>query len=414
MPRHTRTNAALLALALLWPAAGSAAQQDNSEGGDSDPPPPQAPATLIARELLVLQTDHYGKNANDADLIDSTLGYPFKTWDRVKLPENADAMDTTPMPLGLITFEGRINQPVAARLELTSQDAFVHAFWPSTAIKGTRFIEWYPMAQAGNSQSAQAFNSPRHWLRPLRRSADRAWLQLPAPRAVEKENFLLYDVSLPFASGLTLQDADDKGYRLSATDPSGQQDDPPITLLIRKTAGGWSSFASQPPWPEQGVAIAGEQLRSEPGRPLAQSLEPLTGELAERGYNQAERDIAVGMIGSAGLSDTQMALVYILPDGAIDPHIALELTPEPDELIRSAIVVVTNVDPGLGKDIDRLIIDLASEDWPTRDKAHKQLLKLGQVAYEKLSAELDNPDPEVAFRARQIVEALRYRTKARR
>ncbi|MHC5078991.1 MAG: HEAT repeat domain-containing protein [Planctomycetota bacterium] len=61
------------------------------------------------------------------------------------------------------------------------------------------------------------------------------------------------------------------------------------------------------------------------------------------------------------------------------------------------------------KRIDPLIRDLAAESFEKRTAATKALIAIGKPAAEKLEAVLESPDPEVRFRARFILHAIRWK-----
>jgi hypothetical protein len=65
------------------------------------------------------------------------------------------------------------------------------------------------------------------------------------------------------------------------------------------------------------------------------------------------------------------------------------------------------------KEIDRLVAELGSDDYQTREAAHKKLEKIGEAALPALEKALTSKDLEVRRRARMIVEPLRKRIRER-
>ncbi len=55
-----------------------------------------------------------------------------------------------------------------------------------------------------------------------------------------------------------------------------------------------------------------------------------------------------------------------------------------------------------------LVRELGSEDWSTRTRAESGLAELGRPALEGLRRAMESPDPEVAWRARRIVEGIEW------
>eukprot|EP00752_Nemacystus_decipiens_P017329 g15525.t1 len=347
--------------------------------------------------------DRYDATANNHKLLPTALPAAIpKTGRDKRTAETAEGQNAR-MPLGILTFEGRIDEPIKLRIELNSAAGGVQAHWPKDAKVGREMIQWESLQEAEDGQRSEAFGDQGGWLAGLRDSDDRLWLR--TRDTLRKERFLLYDTSFGFKPAIGLELADGQ-YRLKTEPP--RQPAPPITLMLRKTDAGWSSDTLTPPWPSPNPAIAGEAPSSaEPS--LRQALAPIKDLLTKRGYNEQEVQLALGMIASAGFDQSRFSLVYVLPDGVIDEHIQLKIKPEPDQIVRTAIVVVNNVDPDLGSRVNSLIDDLGSDHWIKRDHAQRELTALGQAAIKKIQPLRDHEDPEVAFRARQILEAYEWK-----
>lgn len=373
---------------------------------DDEPAPPPEP-TLTVRELVVLQTDRYGETANDTTAIASTLFVPINQAGRLKLEGGPEAQADAPMPVGLISFEGEIEKPLRVRLDLVSEEGAFHAHYPNDAIKGDRAVEWIQVQQATDQQRPDPPELDGHWLQILRESDDRLWLRTRDP--LRKERFLLYDASLPFKPALKLDQAD-AGMTLSSTsDASG----PPLAIVVNETETGWQAAATQGPWAnEAGVPIDLAGSDSTQANTAKAALSPLADLLAQRGYNPQEIETAIDIVAGARLNTSTMSLVYVLPEGEIDKHIWLRFRPEPDRVVRTAIVVVNNVDPGLGNRLDKLVEGLGDERWAVREKCQRELEAIGLAAIRRVQAARDHPDPEVAFRVRQILDAYDLRQQA--
>lgn len=366
--------------------------------------PQSATPELVLRDLLVVQADRYDTTANNPALIPTTLSTPIKHRGRSKRRSIDGAYVLKPMPIGLITIEGQLTEPMKLRLTLESGRDRFHAHWPSTAIVGSQFIQWQDLAGADESVPAELFNDEMAWLEPIRASEDRLALQTRGVPTCER--MFIYDASFKFKPALKL-DMEADQYSLSSESPD--QAAPPITVLLRKTDKGWTGDQVAAPWTRPSVKIAGKLGKDNAPIALTEALTPIADLLDQRGYNANEIELALGMIASAGLETSSMSLVYVLPVGIIDEHIRLQVRPTPDQLIRTTIIVLNNVDPNLGSQVNALLDDLSSDKWIVRDRAQQQLTALGQAAIKKVQQLKDNKDPEVAFRARQILEAYDWK-----
>lgn len=373
--------------------ADSVAPQEETQPAEPEP-------TLTLRELVVLQTDRYGDTANNPQLLTTTLFNPIRHQGRAKRVNQDGGYEYAPMPLGLVTFEGAITEPIKLRLTLQSGRDQFHAHWPSDAIIGEKFLQWQDLSAAGVDDRAIPIAQKEDWLDPLRESDDRVWLQSRAGQF--KERFLLYDASFRFKPSIDLTFAGGQ-YSLKSNVP--EQAAPPLCVLVRKNDDGWTSDAVAAPWPQPSTPLAKKVSDSTAVPTLNQALAPIKELLVTRGYNEQEIKMALGMIAAAGFETSKFSLVYILPVGIIDEHIRLQIKPAPDQVIRTAIVVVNNIDPDLGSQVNALLDDLGSDQWLKRDRAQRELINLGQAAIKKVQQLKNHKNPEIAFRARQILDA---------
>ena len=400
------TRARSIALVLLLAGAPVALAQ-----ADETAPHPQAqlaqaelvaqsePA-LVMRELLVLQTDRYDNIANNPKLIQTTLFSPIPHKSRAKRVDANGDYAFVPMPLGLITFQGQIDEPMKLRLTLDDPRDRFHGHWPADTIQNNRFLEWQDLGTTAARRQTIPFPERNDWLSTLRASDNRTWFQ--SRDGLSKERFILYDPSIHFTSAISLSSTN-AYYQASNAHPD--QAPPPLCVLIRKTESGWSSDTIAAPWPSKTVVIASKKSGADSATTLVQALAPVAERLTSRGYNEQEIELALAMTGSTGFDNSSMSLVYILPDGVIDEHIRLQVKPMPDQIIRTAIVVVKNVNPDLSSVINALLDDLGSDQWAKRDQAQRELITLGKAAIKKVQQLESNKDPEIAFRARLILEA---------
>lgn len=402
--RRARHLAAAVLLAFALPASPQDSAPDQPPVGQP-PAQVQAPAPLVLRELLVVQADRYDDTANNPKLHQTALPAKISKLGRDKLVDATDQYQYRPMPVGLLTFEGEIKEPMTVRIKLRAAASRFQAYFPDEdAIIGKQLLGWDTVRQANDEQQVETFGEQGQWLANLRGSEDRVWLQ--SRDTLRKERFLLYDASFKYKPTIDLAFADDQ-YVLKTSAP--EQAAPPLCLLVRKQDSGWAADTLSAPWPQPSPVIA-QKNAGKAGLPdLAQVLGPIQELLEQRGYNAQEIELAVQMIGAAGFEKPGMSLVYILPVGLIDEHIELAITPKPDKLIRTAIIVVNNVDPDLGSQVKALIADLGSDQWIKRDRAQRELIERGKAAIKQVQPLRNSKDPEIAFRARQILDAYDWK-----
>lgn len=400
-----------IALLLLAFAPLSIAQTDtpqtltepDSDAQSKPTDPSQRPSIaeegFVLRELLVLHADRYDDTANNPKLIPTTLSAPVKHAGRDKRVDPDGAPVYTAMPVGLITFQGQLTEPLKLRLTLGDPRDRFHAHWPGNTIEGSRFVQWQADAINDEAIPVASFADSHDWLATLRTSNDRVWVQSIGSQI--KERFVLYDVSLKFKPAIDLSVTNDQ-YRLTLK--GGKPVAPPLSLLLRKTQDGWSADALAAPWPSK-TSVISTRSNDSAAAPitLAEALAPIKGLLAAQGYTEQEIEVALAMVASAGFDKSNMSLVYILPNGETDRYVRLQVRPTPDKLIRTTIVVVNNVDPDLSSVVNALLDDLGSEDWLKRDRAQRELTTLGQAAIKKVQQLKNSDDPEIAFRAQQIL-----------
>ncbi|OHB77728.1 MAG: hypothetical protein A2Z34_03130 [Planctomycetes bacterium RBG_16_59_8] len=85
-------------------------------------------------------------------------------------------------------------------------------------------------------------------------------------------------------------------------------------------------------------------------------------------------------------------------------------------MLRNAFIAVliflTAVDTALRAQdegvIDALIRDLGDDDWDTREKAVEELVKIGKEALPRAEIASRSDDPEVAARAKRVVEWIKF------
>lgn len=82
----------------------------------------------------------------------------------------------------------------------------------------------------------------------------------------------------------------------------------------------------------------------------------------------------------------------------------MEISPEPKEVLRSAIVIIVNGDPDFSLRIKELIAQLGATSWKKREVAQTTLSKFLLPARVQLREALKNKDLEIVHRAEQLLE----------
>lgn len=135
--------------------------------------------------------------------------------------------------------------------------------------------------------------------------------------------------------------------------------------------------------------------------------ESLTDSLRQVGLTEKETELLLGR-GLGNLFETkEMLVLFRLPPDAIEERLPMVAYPAPRKTVRTALVLVRNLDPKIKDEVQKLIADLGAEKYSVREAAEKRLLELGRLAVPALkeAAKPANKDLEVVFRAERILLA---------
>jgi hypothetical protein len=187
-----------------------------------------------------------------------------------------------------------------------------------------------------------------------------------------------------------------------------------VKTALVKVAGG---NAAQPATPGQPAAdqapaaqLAGDPVEVEMSAPLAddaQNLAAARKELAnglkKQGLSEAELALFMDRAAPAIFGAEETIVVCRLPAEMIEERLPLVTYPAALKTVRTALVVLRNVDPKLKEDVNRLVTNLGAADYAQREAASTRLMQLGRLAVPALKAALKSPDVEVQFRAEKIL-----------
>lgn len=144
-------------------------------------------------------------------------------------------------------------------------------------------------------------------------------------------------------------------------------------------------------------------------RPVSkqQILEFWSKYLGNQGLGKPEVDHLLRILREYAFREDQATVVYCMDEGFLDKSIPLEITPYPDVLRRTAIVILVDADPALQNHIDQLIAQLGDPVWAKREQAQKQLEEYGRAAQKQLQQATKHKDLEIVYRSEQLLEQIK-------
>jgi len=397
---------------------------------------------LVVRDLALLLVDHYGEKLNDRSLYQCTLPASGSS-DRARA---TSAVRNHATPLGVLTFAGNEKDRIDITLEAKGGD--VLAVWPSGKVSGNR-VHW------NNVETLVVGDSPvslrkDHWLAKLRES-DRLYVKIKG----KTDKALLYDIEASYTPSLELTNNADR-YTLRNTGVTVIHD---VTLYSPRGDNSWSvgrvgRLPGMPEPPGETASLLAEEASSDneahsnaaeveaeadgqfkdsdkvsadsssvtsarstntvditltelpviEGVGVLDSWEQL---LKDHGYGDAEVRWALSVLERFALDIEQATLVYRLDPDHVEDMFALDVSPDPDNVLRTAIVIHINADPDMQARIGSLIRKLGDENWNVRESAHARLKELVIPARRLLERARENEDMEIVYRAEQLLEELK-------
>lgn len=365
-------------------------------------------------------------------------------------PSPPKPSDAIPQPLGAVTFEGSPSEDLDVLLEYDNS-ARVLARWPHTEMRSTRTL-WAKLKLAPSPMAPSTAFPTNSWLTPLR-NADRLAIEFNK----RTEKFLLYDISIKSPTTIELE-ATDNGYKArnigssviqdvtvyrplsngkfraafakelpgAAKDLTPAPQAAPVARpvpqrkgvvaqafqgLATAIAGQPAPAAANPPAnaqpavvpssiPQHEIAWIGEEKTQEE---LISDWKPL---LAAQGLGDAEIAHVQAILKERAFDKDSARVVFRLDPAAIEKLAPLEVSPQPDKVVRVWLMIYDGADPEIKTRIAQLIADLGDTSYQKRMNAKAQLLKIGPTAVPQLSAEKNNKDVEIAFRVEEILEEL--------
>jgi len=424
----------------------------------------QDKSKLIVRDVGVYLVSAHGKKMNDASLFRSSLpGYMQSR----RLSADAEESEN-PTPLGLITFEGPEVKDIDILVEFPSGRFLSH--WPTSRIQSRR-IYWrsrsllksgpasyqlpesswlHPLQNAdrlfvsGNGKSErfilydiEIIHSP---VISLTHAADGFQVQSREPGGLQHltviqptkdpENWKLAAVNSVPGLQKKLPGKPQPGDKTKT-----EKNDPLSDAELKVKAAAEKAkqlkvlgdqLKNVGALPQLLPAASGNQQKKKAARKSQTKVEsvkvpyldaqPVSRQsvldfwakyLSERGLGQPEIDHLLLILNEYGFREDQATVVYCMDEGFLDKSIPLEITPYPDVLRRTALVILVDADPALQKQIDQLIAQLGDPVWAKREQAQQQLEEYGRAAQKQLQQATKNKDLEIVFRSEQILEKIK-------
>ncbi|MCA9018074.1 MAG: hypothetical protein KDA77_22320, partial [Planctomycetaceae bacterium] len=139
----------------------------------------------------------------------------------------------------------------------------------------------------------------------------------------------------------------------------------------------------------------------------AQALAEWDKQLVALGLGTPEVTHVLKILGQHAFREDQATVVYCMDESYLDKILPLEITPFPDVVRRTAIVILLDADPALLKRIDQLIVQLGDANWQKRNEAQQKLEEYGKAAQVQLQNATKNKDLEIVFRAEKILAKIK-------
>jgi hypothetical protein len=298
----------------------------------------------------------------------------------------------TGSPVGVVTFHGSPRPNV--ELKLTLPGGRILAHWPIASSIQPLSLTWkLNLLEKGEPTNAVAGD---HWFASLRQSGD----LLVSSSAAEK--FVLYDAQVPLAPPLKLEA---RGGRPVVTAGADLHD---LTFYLPERNLFAESAVKRTPATRPGDPAAGTlDFSGAQGREVAWALTGWGDRLKAEGFTPAEVNAMLGILRGHALDPHEMTAVYRLAPAELDKLVTLTAEPAPARRVRAGLVVVHGIDPAFGKRIDALVAQLGDPSWKNREAASKALAQMGRLAKPELEAALRSKDPEVVYRAEQLLGKLK-------
>lgn len=304
---------------------------------------------------------------------------------------------STPMPHGAIRFFGG-EQP-AMEVLLSLKDGRFLGHWPPSKKRSGK-LKWLDLSLAASGNLLRQIPET-HWLAPLRTRG------LIASEGGQMDQFLYYDFEMEYEAPLSFVTKADKPIEMVLADK--------VSLgrlaLYKPNEDGWQQqlFETFPLEPAEGTNVVRKTTLD--GFEAAQKKDDVIQEwrdhLSGQGFFPEEVELMVDTLEVHAFHDERMTMVYQLSQEEMERWFPLEIYPLPQKSIRAGLVILQDMDPGIGTEVEELIVQLGDADWDKREAAFKRLRTLGPQAEAKLNEGLKSKDLEVIHRCERLIHLLK-------
>jgi len=133
------------------------------------------------------------------------------------------------------------------------------------------------------------------------------------------------------------------------------------------------------------------------------TTEALEQRLTKTGLTPEESALMATLYDESIFGSDKLVAVIRVPQAILDEQLPMTLYPEPTRVVRTALIIVRNVDPGVAAEVQKLIVRLGDRKYSERETAQKRLTELGPLALSAVKEAVKHADPEIATRAERIL-----------
>jgi hypothetical protein len=159
--------------------------------------------------------------------------------------------------------------------------------------------------------------------------------------------------------------------------------------------------------PISNIATAAEVTLPKEEMSIEELADAMVKVIVSEGMYEKEARSMVNTWRSSWFGEDGTRLLYLLPQSLTDRMIPLTIKPAPDETVRVMVGRLEILTPQVEKNIEKLVVQLASPTQADRDAAMRSISKFGRFAEPALQrvAKLSD-DPEIAARAKELLAKL--------
>lgn len=258
-------------------------------------------------------------------------------------------------------------------------------------------VKLIPTASIKSNMIPPATSADDHY--GLARQTDSAMLQVD-DKLINKiyyEKFLFYRGVGNFELPVTLQSSADGKFTIqnSGKEPIG------AAFLVQINNGHVRRAKIGAIEKEKSAVLAAEEIT------IDQLADEVAAAIVADGMYEKEARAMVNTWRSSWFGEEGTRLLYLLPQSLTDKMIPLKVTPAPDRVVRTMVGRLEILTPQVEKNIENLLIQLASPMPAERDAAMASIAKFGRFAEPALQrVSRLSDDPEIKARAKELLLKL--------